>query len=92
MKHAGSEALERLEDLLSALRRHPDLREKSRGVFYRRGKAFLHFHEDPAGLFCDLRPGDEWVRLPVESMGERDHLLAMVETIAQGSSGSRGLL
>jgi len=35
------------------------LAEKRQGVFYYRGRAFLHFHEDPTGLFADLRlPGD----------------------------------
>ncbi len=58
MKHARAEALDRLEPLLQRLRALPSLREKARGVFYLRSKAFLHFHEDPAGLFADIRePG-----------------------------------
>lgn len=55
MKHAGPAALACLEDLLAALRGIPGLVERSRGVFYLRGRAFLHFHEDPAGIFADLR-------------------------------------
>jgi hypothetical protein len=55
MKHAGSLALDQLEPLLAAIRALPGLKEKGRGVFYRGGKAFLHFHEDPAGLFADVR-------------------------------------
>lgn len=55
MRHARAEALDRLEPLLEELRGLPGLVEKGRGIFYRRGKAFLHFHEDPAGLFADLR-------------------------------------
>ena len=50
MKHAGGEALDRLEPLLERLRACPGMKEKTRGVFYRAGRAFLHFHEDPAGL------------------------------------------
>ncbi len=57
MKHAGPAALDRLELLLVQIRTLPGLVEKSRGVFYRKGKAFLHFHEDPAGLFADVRFG-----------------------------------
>jgi len=53
MKHAGSEALDQLETLLIEVRKLP-LKEKSRGVFYRKSKPFLHFHEDSAGLFADL--------------------------------------
>lgn len=55
MKHAGTEALDRLEDLLAKLRILPGLKEKSRGVFYWKSRAFLHFHEDPKGIFADLR-------------------------------------
>ena len=58
MKHAGSAALDRLEPLLARVRSVPGLREKSRGVFYRRSKAFLHFHEDPSGLYADVRGAD----------------------------------
>jgi hypothetical protein len=55
MKHAGPKALDALAPLLNDLRAMPGLVERSRGVFYRKGRAFLHFHEDPTGLFADLR-------------------------------------
>jgi hypothetical protein len=84
MKHAGPMALDRLADLLAHLRRHADLVERRPGVFYRRGRAFLHFHEDPAGLFADLRPGDEWDRLPVNDADERARLLQAVEVARAG--------
>ena len=29
--------------------------EKKRGVFYFKSRAFLHFHEDPKGMFADIR-------------------------------------
>ena len=81
MKHAGPAALDRLEPLLERIRPLPGLVEKSRGVFYRRGKAFLHFHEDPAGLFADVRfAGTEFERLRVETAEEQAKLLAMVVT------------
>ncbi len=57
MKHASQAALDVLEDLLAELRTLP-LIEKSRGVFYRKSRAFLHFHEDPKGLFADMRDSD----------------------------------
>ena len=59
MRHATSEALDELEPLLERLRSEPGLVEKRRGVFYRRSKAFLHFHEDPSGLHADVRLGEE---------------------------------
>ena len=49
MRHATTPALDRLEPLLAGLRHIPGLREKSRGVFYRKSSAFLHFHEDKGG-------------------------------------------
>jgi hypothetical protein len=58
MKHAGASALDALEPLLARVRAEGRLREKSRGVFYLKSKAFLHFHEDPSGLFADIRNPD----------------------------------
>lgn len=65
MKHATDLALDRVEDLLIAVRKVSGLTEKKRGVFYRKGKAVLHFHEDPAGMFADLRVEAEWERFHV---------------------------
>jgi hypothetical protein len=63
---------------LTALRKLPGLQEKSRGVFYRRSRAFLHFHEDPTGLYADLRDGEEFERIRVTTATERNHLLRRV--------------
>ena len=62
MRHAGQEALDRLEPLLAAVRRLPGLKERSRGIFYKGATAFLHFHEDPAGLFADMKVGAAFER------------------------------
>lgn len=81
MKHAGGEALDRLAPLLDRLRRFRALKERRRGVFYRAGKAFLHFHEDPAGLFADVRDvdGRDFSRLKVDDVEGVTALLALVE-------------
>ncbi|OYU70338.1 MAG: hypothetical protein CFE28_10275 [Alphaproteobacteria bacterium PA2] len=55
MKHAGPAALEHLAGLLAELRKLEALNEKKPGIFYRKSRAFLHFHEDPTGLFADVR-------------------------------------
>ena len=80
MRHARPEALDELEPILVELRRFDQLREKSRGVFYRHSKAFLHFHEDREGLFADVRlgQGDDFDRLRVTEPDER---AAMVEAV-----------
>ena len=81
MKHAGADALDRLEPMLVQLRTFPALKEKSRGVFYVSSKAFLHFHEDPSGLFADVRldADDDFKRWPVSSDAERVRLLREIE-------------
>ena len=81
MKHARADALDRLESMLVELRALPGLTEKSRGVFYKRSKAFLHFHEDPSGLYADVRPADEFVRYRVETADERRALLSLVRSL-----------
>ncbi len=79
MKHAGAAALDALEPLLAELRAMPGLKEKSRGAFYRRSSAFAHFHEDPAGLFADLRgESGDFDRFRVENEVERAAFLSQV--------------
>jgi hypothetical protein len=75
VKHAGAEALAALEPLLAELRKLPGLVERKQGTFYRRSNAFLHFHEDAAGLFADLKCGEEWERRRVSTAAERRSLL-----------------
>lgn len=71
---------DRLEPFLDELRKAPGVLERSRGVFYRGGRAFLHFHEDPTGPYADLRMGEEFERFPVDSDPERRRLLELVRS------------
>ncbi|HEY5289502.1 MAG TPA: hypothetical protein VIJ59_05670 [Caulobacteraceae bacterium] len=81
MRHALAEDLDRLEPLLTRLRTFPPLSEKSRGVFYLKGRAFLHFHADPAGLFADVRATDgDFERLKVDDAAGAKALLERVES------------
>lgn len=77
MRHARDEDLDKLEDVLAELRRLPGPVEKKRGVFYLKSKAFLHFHEDPAGLFADIRDpsGADFDRIEVTGPDGRAELL-----------------
>jgi hypothetical protein len=61
MRHARDQDLDRVEDLLAQIRTLPGLVEKKRGVFYRKSRSFLHFHEDPKGMFADISDPDERV-------------------------------
>jgi hypothetical protein len=76
MKHATSVALDALEPLLEQLRSIEGVTERKRGLFHRKSQAMLHFHEDPAGFFADLRTGPVWTRLPVNTAAERRRLVA----------------
>ena len=85
MRHARPAALDQIEPLLAQLRAIAGLREKSRGIFYRGSKAFLHFHEDPAGLFADIRSADggDFERLQVDEPGAKDALVKIAEARAR---------
>ena len=80
MKPAGPAALDALEPLLARVRALPGLKEKARGTFYRKSRAFLHFHEDPAGLFADVRlGGDDFSRLRVSTEAEQEMLMRLLD-------------
>jgi len=78
MKHAGGATLARLGPLLEDLRKCELLREKNPGIFYRKAVAFLHFHEDPAGIFADLKMGTNYQRFRVSSRAEQRKFLTLV--------------
>ncbi len=79
VRHATPAGLERISDLRAKLRGVNGLLERGPGVFYRRSRAFLHFHEDPTGMFADVRlAGDDFVRLRVTSRAEQASLLVQV--------------
>ncbi len=78
MKHAGAAALDRLEPLLAQLRSLAGLKEKSRGAFYRGGRAFLHFHEDGDDFHADVRLKDDFERLPATTAAQQARLLKRV--------------
>jgi hypothetical protein len=78
MKHAGPDALAELAELIASIRTRA-VKEPRPGVFYRKGKAWLHFHEDPAGLFADIRLGADWERYRVSTAKERAALLGLID-------------
>ena len=93
MKHAGPRTLARISPLLEKLRACPVLRENRPGVFHLKSRAFLHFHDDPSGIFADVRLADEFVRLPVTSSSQQSDLLERIDdclsTIESRSADTR---
>jgi hypothetical protein len=86
MKHAGPTILVSLEALLVRLRAVPGLIEKKPGIFYLKSKAYLHFHEDPVGIFADVRlAGDDFERFAVNTCQEQAALLERIQRLRPSS-------
>jgi hypothetical protein len=80
MRHAREEDLDRIEPLLTQLRAIDGLTEKSRGVFYRRSKACLHFHADGTDTYADVRlDTDDFERTRATTRAEQRALVAAVK-------------
>jgi hypothetical protein len=86
MKHAGAVDLVEIEPLLAQLRQMDGLVERRPGIFYRRSRAFLHFHEDPSGMYADVRlvEDEDFVRLRVQTGQERARLLREFKRLGLG--------
>ena len=81
MRHATPDDLLAIEKLLRPLRGLPGLVERGPGRFYRRSTAFLHFHEDSGALLADLKQDGDWVRYPLRTVRDSQHLLAAVRRL-----------
>jgi hypothetical protein len=87
MRHASPATLDAIEPLLREIRRLDGLVEKKRGIWYRRSRGFLHFHEDPAGVFADLKTGDDYERFRVSTASERRAFVARLRRALEDASG-----
>jgi len=81
VKHAGAKALDALEPLVAQLRLLTGLKETKPGVFYRKSRAFLHFHEDAAGLFADVRLVNSFERFEVTTADQQEALLKRIRSV-----------
>ena len=90
MRHAGKAALGSLEPVLAVLREQGALVERTPGSFYFRSKAFIHFHEDPLGLFADLK--EDFVsfsRYRVSTRTEQRALIARIKNCLCATSAKK---
>ena len=78
MRHATQDDLDRIEALLTELRKLPQLRERKRGYFSRGSGAFLHFHEDAGDLYVDVKLESAFQRMRVTSPAEQADFLSQV--------------
>jgi hypothetical protein len=81
MRHATAETLKGLGPLLDEVRSIPGLIEKKPGIYYRKSRAFLHFHEDQSGLHADVRFGEDFERVRAETSTERESLCARIRAL-----------
>jgi hypothetical protein len=81
VRHITPERLDVIEPLLAQIRELDGLNEKTRGTFYRRSRAFLHFHEHGDEVFADVRlaPGD-FTRLPATTPAQQRTLVSRIRS------------
>lgn len=80
MRHVNDDDLDRLEPLLRELRAIDGLRERRRGTFTRKSRAFLHFHADGDELLADVRLADAFERHPASTARQQAALLRAIGT------------
>ncbi|NEQ54820.1 MAG: hypothetical protein F6K11_32645 [Leptolyngbya sp. SIO3F4] len=80
MKHASEKTITALAPLLEQIRPLPGLKEKKPGIFYRKSRAFLHFHEDNDKIYADVRLQEpDFQRFPVTTQDEQSIFLKTVQ-------------
>jgi len=79
MKHARPDTLAAFEPFLRKVREHASLVERTPGSFYRKSSAYLHFHEDPSGIYADVKLNlVEFTRVRATTLREQTHLLSLI--------------
>lgn len=80
VKHARQDTLELLEPLLQKLRKYQALVERTPGAFYLKSKAYLHFHQDPSGIYADVKLNfAEFTRIRATTPNEQARLLSLID-------------
>jgi uncharacterized beta-barrel protein YwiB (DUF1934 family) len=65
--------------MLRHLRKDSSLVERTPGSFYRKSKAYLHFHEDMSGTYVDIKlNGEDFTRMRVTTSQEQARLLSLI--------------
>jgi hypothetical protein len=79
MHHPRPGELDSIAPLLEQLRAIDGLVEKTPGAFYRKSKAFLHFHIDGDDYYADVRLcGRDFERMRVTAKAEQRALVVAI--------------
>ena len=79
VRHARDGDLDPMAPVIEQLRTIDGLVERKPGVFYRRSKAFLHFHVDGDDFYADVKLGGTgFERMKVTTKAEQRSLLTAV--------------
>lgn len=80
MKHASQTTITSLKSLLANIRSLPGIKEKKTGIFYRKSRAFLHFHEDGDKIYADVRLQEpDFQRFPVTTTDEQATFIKTIQ-------------
>ena len=82
--------LETLGPLLSFLRSYDGLNEVRGATFHLNGRDFIHFHDDPDGLWADVRLSKGRIRMPVSTRSEQGEVMERICDKLDSISVSRG--
>lgn len=83
------ETLRKLAPLLSVLRSYSVLQEVRGATFHLSGRDFIHFHDEPDGLWADVRLAKGRVRRSVADAASQAELLEEIEARLDSIEGRR---
>ena len=73
------ETIEALSILLNFLRSNEILNEVKPTNFHLNGKGFIHFHDEPDGLWADIFLSKERLRMPANTASEQADVIGTIE-------------
>jgi hypothetical protein len=80
MARAKKATLQQLEPWLDEVRALgiDGLVEKANGAFYRKRVGILHFHEDEAGVYADVKVSGEWQRVQIDRAPGKRRVISLL--------------
>ena len=84
------QTIEALSILLNFLRSYEILNEVKPTNFHLNGKKFIHFHDEPYGLWADIFPSKGVIRMPDNTASEQADVIGNIKPILESlESGAK---